>query len=46
MSMTEKRIAALDAIDFNWAFQDYVTRTFDKKIQDLEETGGHTVTST
>ncbi len=44
MQLTDERIAAFDAIDFDWTSQEYVTRTFDERIQDLEEyrrTHGH-----
>jgi len=44
MQLTDERIAAFDAIDFNWNSQEYVTRSFDERIKDLEEykmTHGH-----
>jgi len=36
VKLTNKRIAAFDAMDFNWTLQEYVTRLFDKMIEDLE----------
>jgi hypothetical protein len=42
--LTNKHIAAFYAIGFNWTMQEYVTRSFDKRIDDLEEykqTHGH-----
>ncbi len=35
--LTKERISAFDAIDFNWTMQEYATRSFDKRIDDLEE---------
>ena len=35
--LTKERILAFDAIDFNWTTQEYATRSFDKRIDDLEE---------
>jgi hypothetical protein len=35
--LTNERIAALDAMGFNWTSQEYVTRSFDERIEDLEE---------
>jgi hypothetical protein len=34
---TNERISAFDAIGFNWTSQENVTRSFDKRIDDLEE---------
>ena len=42
--LTEERIAAFDAIGFNWTSREYVARLFDEKVEDLEEykqTRGH-----
>jgi hypothetical protein len=42
--LTDERILAFDAIGFNWMFREYVTRSFDERIEDLEEykqTHGH-----
>ena len=42
--LTNERIAAFDAIGFNWTSQEYVTRSFDDWIKDLMEykqTHGH-----
>ncbi len=42
--LTDERIAAFDAMDFNWTSQEYVTRSFDERIDDLEQykrTHGH-----
>ena len=42
--LTNERIAAFDAIGFIWTSQEYVTRSFDERIEDLEEykqTHGH-----
>ena len=41
---TDEHIARLDALGFNWTSQEYVTRSFDERIEDLEEykrTHGH-----
>jgi hypothetical protein len=41
--LTGERIAAFDAMDFNWT-QEYVTRSFDERIEDLKKykkTHGH-----
>jgi hypothetical protein len=35
--LTIKNIARLDAIGFNWTSQEYVTRSFDERIDDLEK---------
>jgi hypothetical protein len=37
VELTEERIAALDEIGFDWSFKEYVARSFDERIQDLEE---------
>jgi hypothetical protein len=42
--LTIENIARLDAIGFNWTLQEYVTRSFDERIDDLEKykrTHGH-----
>ena len=42
--LTEEGISAFDAIGFNWTSQEYVARSFDEKVEDLEEykqTRGH-----
>jgi hypothetical protein len=42
--LTNERIAAFDAMGFNWTSQEYVTRSFDDRIEDLKEykrTHGH-----
>jgi len=42
--LTDERIAAFDAMGFNWTSQVYVTRSFDERIEDLKEykrTHGH-----
>jgi ATPase subunit of ABC transporter with duplicated ATPase domains len=42
--LTIENIARLDAIGFNWTSQEYVTRSFDERIDDLEkykQTHGH-----
>jgi len=42
--LTDERIAAFDAMGFNWTSQEYVTRSFDERIEDLKEyrrTHGH-----
>jgi len=42
--LTDERIAAFDAMGFNWTSQEYVTRSFDERIEDLMEykqTHGH-----
>ena len=44
--LTNEGIAAFDAMGFNWTSQEYVTRSFDDRIEDLKETSGRTVTST
>jgi len=44
IKLTDERIAAFDAMGFNWTSQEYVTRSFDERIEDLEEykrTHGH-----
>jgi hypothetical protein len=44
IKLTDERIAAFDAMDFNWTPQEYVTRSFDERIEDLKEykqTHGH-----
>ncbi len=44
VKLTGERIAAFDAIDFNWTSQEYVTRSFDERIEDLhqyKQTHGH-----
>ena len=44
IKLTDERIAAFDAMDFNWTSQEYVTRSFDERIEELEEykqTHGH-----
>ena len=35
--MTNERIAAFDAIGFIWTSQEYVTRSFDERIEEHEE---------
>ena len=35
--LTDERIAAFDAMGFNWTSQEYVTRSFDERIEDLRE---------
>ncbi len=37
LTLTDERIAAFDAIIFNWTSQEYSTRSFDERIDDLEE---------
>jgi len=42
--LTNERIAAFDAMGFNWTSQEYVTRSFDERVKDLKEykrTNGH-----
>ena len=42
--LTNEQIAAFDALDFVWTTQEYVTRSFDERIDDLEKykrTHGH-----
>ena len=42
--LTIENIARLDALGFNWTSQEYVTRSFDERIDDLEKykrTHGH-----
>jgi hypothetical protein len=42
--LTNEEIAAFDALDFDWTTQEYVTRSFDERIDDLEaykQTHGH-----
>jgi hypothetical protein len=42
--LTDERISAFNAMDFNWTSQEYVTRSFDERIDDLEKykrTHGH-----
>ena len=44
VKMTDERIAAFDALGFIWTSKEYVTRSFDERINDLEEykqTHGH-----
>jgi hypothetical protein len=44
VELIEERIAALDEIGFDWSSKEYATRSFDERIQDLEEyrqTHGH-----
>jgi hypothetical protein len=44
LKLTDERIAAFDAMCFNWTSQEYVTRSFDERIDDLEkykQTHGH-----
>jgi hypothetical protein len=44
MQLTDERITAFDATGFNWTSQEYVTRSFDERINDLEyykQTHGH-----
>jgi len=44
IKLTDERIVAFDAVGFNWTSQEYVTRSFDERINDLEEynqTHGH-----
>jgi hypothetical protein len=44
LTLTDERIAAFDAMDFNWTSQEYVRRSFNERIDDLEEykqTHGH-----
>ena len=35
--LTNKQIAAFDALDFVWTTQEYVTRPFDERINNLRE---------
>jgi hypothetical protein len=35
--LTDERIAAFDALGFNWMSKEYVTRSFDERIEDLNE---------
>ena len=37
MQLTDERIAALDAIDFDWESQEYVTKSFEERIEDLKK---------
>jgi hypothetical protein len=42
--LTDERILAFDAIGLNWMLGEYITRSFDERIEDLEEykqTHGH-----
>ena len=39
--LTNERIAAFNVIGFNWTSQDYVTRSFDERINNLEEYKKH-----
>jgi flagellar biosynthesis GTPase FlhF len=42
--LTDERIAAFDALGFNWMSKEYITKSFDKRIEDLKEykrTDGH-----
>ena len=44
MKVTDEMIEALDEIGFNWSTKKYITRSFDERIQDLQEykrTHGH-----
>jgi flagellar biosynthesis GTPase FlhF len=44
MKLTIENIARLDALGFNWTSQEYVTRSFDERIDDLKkykQTHGH-----
>ena len=34
--LTEEQIAALDSIGFNWTSMEYITKTFDERIADLQ----------
>ena len=35
--LTDKRIAAFDALGFNWMTKEYITKSFDERIEDLKE---------
>jgi hypothetical protein len=35
--LTNECISAFDAIGFNWTLQEYVTWSFDERIEDLED---------
>ena len=35
--LTDERIAAFDALGFIWTSKEYITRSFDERIEDLEE---------
>ena len=37
VKLTDERISAFDAVGFYWTSQEYVTRSFDERIEDLEE---------
>ena len=37
VKLTDERISAFDALGFIWTTQEYVTRSFDERINDLEE---------
>ena len=37
MQLTEERIASLDSVGFDWETQEYVTRTFDQRLEDLQD---------
>jgi chromosome segregation ATPase len=42
--LTDERIARLDALGFNWMSKEYITKSFDERIEDLKEykrTHGH-----
>ena len=44
VKLTDERISAFDALGFIWTTQEYVTRSFDERINDLEDynrTHGH-----
>ena len=44
IKLTDERIAACNAMGFNWTSQEHVTRSFNERIEDLEEykqTHGH-----
>jgi hypothetical protein len=35
--LTDERIAAIDALGFNWMSKEYITKSFDERIEDLKE---------
>jgi hypothetical protein len=35
MQLTEERIAALDSVGFDWETQEYVTKSFEERLEDL-----------
>jgi hypothetical protein len=35
--LTDERIAAFDALGFIWTSKEYITRSFDERIEDLEK---------